>query len=467
MANWSVLQWYYNGILYESTQAFREAWKSPDFEKTPPNLDGDWTLADPTTDGPPARKKPGPVMIQPSGPRYDIDHDEKYISWMGYEFYLSSSQVTGVTLHDIRFQGERIIYELGLQEVMVQYAANDPGLSGLMWLDAFFGMGTSMFELVPGRSTPFLPTSILILTYLGYDCPAYATFVSAPFTHGEETITQKNNICIFEAAANHPLQRHTAKTYVTTSQHTYLVVRSVSTVGNYDYLIDYIFYLDGSIEVKYRASGYIFGSYWAASSEKNKRHEHVDEYGYRVQDAIATAIHDHVLNFKADLDVAGTANTLVRVDIEPVSISYPWEEAETTPRNTMRLRHSPVLNETGLNWQPNSGTMFIVLNNDTTNAWGEKRGYRVTPGTGMGTPSHLTVRNSPSLGKGAQWVEKDLWVLKRKDTEPRSSNEMNFLDPERPILEFEGMVDGERIEQEDLYVSDPLYPCIVNDGLRE
>jgi primary-amine oxidase len=34
-ANWKVLRWYYNGILYNSTEEFRAAWQSPGFEKDP------------------------------------------------------------------------------------------------------------------------------------------------------------------------------------------------------------------------------------------------------------------------------------------------------------------------------------------------------------------------------------------------------------------------------------------------
>lgn len=42
-SNWSVLQYYYNKQVYNSIYEFREAIKSPDFKKSPLNLDGDWT----------------------------------------------------------------------------------------------------------------------------------------------------------------------------------------------------------------------------------------------------------------------------------------------------------------------------------------------------------------------------------------------------------------------------------------
>ena len=222
----------------------------------------------------------------------------------------------------------------------------------------------------------------------------------------------------------------------------------MSTVGNYDYTIDYLFYLDGSIEVKVRASGFIFGAFYGATELSNTTKS--SEYGYRIHDAVSSSMHDHVLNFKADLDIAGTTNTLVRVGIEPASVSYEWEQADRSSRNTMRLVNTPVLEETGLDWPQNSGAMYVVLNKDSTNVWGENRGYRIVPGTGMGTPPHLTILNSTSLGKAAEWAGRDLWVVKQKDTEPRSASPMNFVEPYSPLVDFAKFVDQEAIVQEDL-----------------
>jgi primary-amine oxidase len=244
---------------------------------------------------------------------------------MGFEFFISTSSDVGVTLHDIRFKGDSVIYELGLQEALSHYAGDDPALGGLLFLDSLFFMGSTMFELVPG-----------------YDCPAYATFLPT---------TVPNSICIFEYTADCPLQRHTADHRVSISRNTYLVVRSVSTVGNYDYTIEYIFYLDGTVEVKYRASGYIITAFRSQKDGKE------NEYGYRIHDAVSSSMHDHVLNFKADLDVDGTSNTLTLIAIEPISVELPWDEQQTSPQNTMHLVKRPVDKESGFDWPRNSGEM--------------------------------------------------------------------------------------------------------------
>ncbi|RFU26755.1 hypothetical protein B7463_g9580, partial [Scytalidium lignicola] len=428
--NWKLHEWYYGGRIYSSADELRAAMQSPDFKIDVVNMDGEWTDTEDLGEGNPGRELPPPAMIQPQGNRYKIDKEEGFVLWMGFEFYLSTSAHTAVALHDIKFDGDNVIYELGLQEALAHYAGDDPVQGGLLFLDTYFGMGLRMFELVPG-----------------YDCPAYATYLPVTFNKDGSSVSYKNSICIFEYTADHPIQRHTSDFQVSISRNTYLVVRYVSTVGNYDYTIDYIFYLDGTIEVKLRASGFIFGSFWSSSSSKTE-----GEYGYRVHDALATSMHDHVINFKADLDIAGTANTLQRVAVEPHTKGYPWDDEITSPRNSMHLVYRNVTKETAIDWPKNSAEMYIVLNDDAENTWKEKRGYRIMPGSGIATPSHLEILNSTSLRKSSAWASQDLWVVKQKDTEPMSANYLNFLDPMDPLVDFSKFVDGEDIEQEDLVI---------------
>jgi primary-amine oxidase len=139
---------------------------------------------------------------------------------MGWEFYFSFSQVTSLSLFNIKFRGERIIYELGLQEALAHYAGASPSMSGQAFFDTMFGFGAFAYELVPG-----------------YDCPSYATFLPAKFYREGVYHERKNAICIFEAVSDHALQRHTTESKVTVSKNSYLVVRTVSTLGNYDYTV--------------------------------------------------------------------------------------------------------------------------------------------------------------------------------------------------------------------------------------
>jgi primary-amine oxidase len=94
--------------------------------------------------------------MQFDGPRYRADLEERYITWMGWSFYLGyecevlrrpadctesscCAVEMGQSLWDITFRGERIIYELSPQEAMAQYSGNDPRQASTVWLDRAFG----------------------------------------------------------------------------------------------------------------------------------------------------------------------------------------------------------------------------------------------------------------------------------------------------------------------------------------
>ena len=212
-----------------------------------------------------------------------------------FSFYLSSGRDLGMQLHNVKYKGDRIIYEVGLQEAVAHYAStSDPFQGSNAYLDSEYGFGEDAFELVSG-----------------FDCPAYATYLNTSFYAGETTHTHPGSICLFEIDPGYPIQRHTAPTYVSVSKNIAFVVRSISTVGNYDYLFDYQFYLDGSIHVTVRASGYIQASFWASNMGTQD--------GFHIHDNLAGSLHEHVLNYKLDLDVAGTANSLMRSALVPIS----------------------------------------------------------------------------------------------------------------------------------------------------
>lgn len=218
--DWVTAEWFYNGVLYDNETALRNAVNSPNFEHLNTNPDGDWTNTEDFATSIPERDMPPPVSVQPYGSRFRLDRTESYISWMGFSFYLSSNQATALSLFDIRYNSTRLIYHLGLQEALAHYAGAEPLQSGLEFLDTFFGMGNMMFSLVPG-----------------VDCPGHAEYIDMSYHKGGKMYTNRNAICVFEYTSDAPLQRHTSAYSVSVSRNTYLVIRSVSTVGNYDYTV--------------------------------------------------------------------------------------------------------------------------------------------------------------------------------------------------------------------------------------
>ena len=104
---------------------------------------------------------------------------------------------------------------------MAQYSGDDPHQASTVWLDRAFGMGETVREVI-----------------LGYDCPADAILLNAT-VHNFGSTTRRNAICVFERESGRPLSRHTerGKNVMGAIKGYELVVRSVSTVGNYDYIV--------------------------------------------------------------------------------------------------------------------------------------------------------------------------------------------------------------------------------------
>ena len=302
-SKWSVTGWYYNNFFSPSLDEFRKA--IPGL-KTGKNVDGPWGATDQAGPKLPRDELYPPVTVQPDGPRYAVDHEAKYVEWsvflkvrthsyadaltVDFSFYISFNWDVGVTLQDIKYKGERIIYQLALQEAVAHYASADPFQSTTAYLDSYGGMGTLTYELVPG-----------------FDCPIHASYMNVTYYNKETTHTHPNAICFFEHDTEYPIQRHTTPTYVSATKNIAFVMRSIATVGNYDYIWDYEFYLDGSIFVTVRASGYIQGAFWVNDPE----------YGFHIHDYLSGSLHDHVMNYKLDLDVHGTKNSLMKVTVIP------------------------------------------------------------------------------------------------------------------------------------------------------
>nr|XP_056720701.1 membrane primary amine oxidase-like [Euleptes europaea] len=276
---WSVPKVFYNGQYYsglaELERAFLE--KRVHVEKVKPvSSDGGFSSVNPRV--PPGGF--GPLHYEPCGPRYSVSNNQVVSSLWSFAFRMDVNR--GPHIYDVRFRGHRIVYELSVQDAMSVYGSNSPGGMSTRYMDGNFGMGRFTYSLVKG-----------------VDCPYSATYLDA--TYLIETVkpeVQKNSICVFEESLGAPFRRHYSNLqslFYGGLPGSALVLRSVATMGNYDYVWDFVFHLNGAIESKVRATGYITSSFFYGDGL---------DYGNRVADHTLGTIHTHLINYKVDLDVA-------------------------------------------------------------------------------------------------------------------------------------------------------------------
>ncbi|KXJ85223.1 copper amine oxidase [Microdochium bolleyi] len=420
-SKWQTTGWLYNNIFYPTLDDLRTAIKDPKFEKLAGTSDQEWAHSN--SHGEPLKfdEMPPPTIINQGPPRFAVDAKEEYVEWMDFSFYISSTHQKGLRLYDVRYKGKRILYELGLDEAIAHYAGIDPVQSGTIYFDGGNGFGPTIVSLVRG-----------------YDCPGHATFLNTTQTTKETSYTQSDGVCLFEMDKGYPIQRHGWAGYTGATKNIGFTVRAVYTIGNYDYMTSYEFSLDGSIEVSVRASGYISAAYYANN----------EDYGFKIHDSLSGSLHDHVITFKADLDVLGTENSVQKIEIVPSTEKYVWLNGT---RNTMKARKSFIATEDDgkINWSPNGGSMYAVVNKDQPNSNGEYPGYRIAPATGV---AYLTVQDSNITRNAGHQSTHHLYVTKHKDSEDACTHQYNSVDIEDPPIDFSKYFDGESLDQEDLVV---------------
>jgi hypothetical protein len=122
-----------------------------------------------------------------------------------------------------------------------------------------------------------------------------------------------------------------------------LVLWSILNAGNYDYLMEYGFFDDGTVEVR-----------GAATGEKLRGPDD-------------TAGHTHVFAWRIDLDVAGA-------DGDTVSVSNQRFKSKGVAE-----RHAELDRETGIAWSADGFTHVLVEDATRTNGRGRATGYTLSP----------------------------------------------------------------------------------------
>jgi primary-amine oxidase len=398
-SKWKEMGVYYNGVYYPSKQEFRDAWSSSSFEKVAVQNTYNATLGgtDRTGESFAHDAKAKPVVVAPEGNRFSVDTEKQYFEWGAFGAYLAFNRDTGLRLYDITYNGERIMYELGLDEAIAHCELSARPTLPRSLSDHDLGrhrqtlartrcsralhISTPGTPLAPTRSSwsrattvqLALPSSTLPSTSMSFPGPTRALSASlrCQWTIPFSVILP---VTMFPSRATSHCSSRASLLSVSTRQVTFLSMPRTDVVlsGNYDYTFSYIFYMDGSVETRVQASGYIQSAFYA----------HNDEFGYNIGPGLSGSMHDHVLTFKADIDILGTNNSFARHAVVPVNQTYPWSRGISRPG--MKMQRSYVETEDDGAMDYKKGEMLMVVNQDALNAYGEPRGYRVMPSVGSG-----------------------------------------------------------------------------------
>ncbi|KAK7496909.1 hypothetical protein BaRGS_00011889 [Batillaria attramentaria] len=430
---WSVGKVWYAGTIYKSMEDLARRYGDTSnpikktrvsFTRTDPNDHSSIHVRGPSSDGPPKRP---PVQVEPDGKRYSITHrNVKYLHW---DFNTRLSGFTGPQLYDVRFQGERIAYELGLSEIAVYYSGDSPVQRVTDFVDSGALIGTHSKSLIPGA-----------------DCPEGATFLNVSFLGEamEKPTTLQRAICVFEHNYGVPLRRHLSYSrdqgaFYGGMEDSALTVRSILTIVNYDYIVDFVFHQTGALEVRVISTGYILSTFYRPEEAP---------YGFRLDEHINGNIHHHMFHFKADLDILGTANRYETLDIttEEVNLKQIGPKAkyrQTRLDRNLRKREM----EAVYDFNFDHPKYHIVHNQRYTTKYGVPRAFRLHLEGMSKQMLPPDVDNERSL----PWARHQLAVTVQKDDERVSSSPYAMFDSLDPVVNFTSFFsDDQNVVDKDL-----------------
>ncbi len=338
----------------------------------------------------PMREEPEPLEItQPEGTSFVLDGNE--IRWQKWSMRVGFNYREGLVLHTVGYEdGGRVrpvAHRMSFAEMVVPYRDPSP--------EHFRRTAFDVGEWGLGYMTTSLE--------LRCDCLGEIRYLDAVLSDAEgEPYTIKNAICIHEED-DAILWKHVdeiAGAEVRRSRR--LVVSFHATVANYEYLVYWRFYQDGSIECEVRATGIMVTTSFAEGEQP--------PYGALVDRRTYAPYHQHFLVARLDFDVDGEGNTVYMSESEalPVGPENPYGLALVQRNTPLRTEEE---GKQDYDWQTQRS--WKVVNDNARNGLGTSTAYKLVPGACL--PAMLDP-SSPVLER-AGVIGHTLWVTPYREDE--------------------------------------------------
>ncbi|KAL8347877.1 hypothetical protein RB601_002830 [Gaeumannomyces tritici] len=334
-------------------------------------------------------------ISQPDGPSFAVDGHR--ISWEKWTMRVGFNYREGMTLHDIRYEGRSLFYRLSLAEMFVPYS--DPRRPYPR--KAAFDLGNDGAGLNANNLA------------LGCDCLGHIKYLDGWLvTAGGEPLRMPNVICCHEVDDG-ILWKHTnfrtGNAVVTRSR--VLVLQTVITVSNYEYIFLFYFQQDASLFYEVRATGIM------STAPVDMDEPDPPSFGTVVAPGVLAPSHQHLFCLRIDPAVDGHLNSLVVEETHPM----PFDgSSAATPdeRNPFGIGFSTkseyVTDECGLNLDFRTNRVFKIVNEGRTNeVTGTPVGLKLLP-----CYSQMLLAHPGSWhARRSEYASHAVWVTRHADDE--------------------------------------------------
>lgn len=342
----------------------------------------------------PQRQAPAPLQVlQPAGPSFVVAGSE--VRWQNWRFRFGMDHREGLVLYTVRYlDGGRersILYRASLSELVVPYG--DPSVPHWSFRAPFdlgeYGMGRRSSQL-----------------QVGTDVPENSRLFPATFADDlGRPVTLPDTVALYERDGG-VLWRHGEEAGVQARRARQLVLGTTSTLGNYDYGLNWVFHQDGSLEMEALLTGVMLTRGVRQTMEPQHGEGAPEQYGHLVAPHLVAVHHQHFFNFRLDMDIERPAsNSAVELNTQPVAMG-PANPAGNGFRMSETLLPTELQAQRDLNLA--TDRRWKVINSQLRNGHGRPVGYTLVPG------ENAVPQQAPAstIRRRAGFTNHHLWVTR-------------------------------------------------------
>jgi primary-amine oxidase len=341
--------------------------------------------------------------VQPDGPSFQVT--DNLVEWQKWTFRVGFNYREGLVLHDVRFEGRPVVHRASLVEMAVPYGDPYPPHQRKCAFDVGdYGLGYCANSLE-----------------LGCDCLGHIHYFDAvlPDTAGNPSLKNKA-ICMHEEDQG-ILWKHVEyrNGHNESRRSRELVISSIATVVNYEYLFYWRLKQDGTIDYEIKLSGELSTNLPSAAEDGLASPTH----GVMVAPGVNSQVHQHMFCARLDMAVDGHENTVSEVDV----ISQPLDAALNPYGNAFGPVEKVLASEKSAirRADPSRARAWKVSNagGKTNRINGKPTAYKLLPFTRGPAQPTMLVDPSSSLAKKGAFAMENLWVTPHADDERYPSGE--------------------------------------------
>ncbi len=309
-------------------------------------------------------------VVQPNGPSFTVTGN--LVEWSKWKFRVGFNNREGLVLHEVSYDKRPIMHRASLVEMAVPYADPNQHFARKCAFDVGdYGLG-------------FCANSLS----LGCDCLGHIHYFDATLNDSQgNPVELKNAVCMHEEDTG-VLWKHVEyrNGHNESRRSRELIISSIATVVNYEYLFYWHLRQDGCIDFKIKLSGEL-------STNLLSDGEAQPSHGVMVAPGVNAQIHQHMFCARLDMAVDSHKNSISEVDMfsEPLSEQNPFG-------NCFNVQETLLEDEESAKrvYDANKARSWKIFNAEgkTNSLTGKPVAYKLLPFS-MG-PSQPTVLTHPS-----------------------------------------------------------------------